>query len=109
MMPDPNEVERELDALRTLLAVRNEREPFTYFLSTRADRLPHLRTQIDQKLAALGSTFEQEVLGDEDFLGLIADLIEYRIALFNVPTAYYPAPSGAVYVGASLKPKGADQ
>lgn len=110
-MTDPSEVDRELRGLRDLLNARAEREPFTYFLSTRADRLPHLRTRIDEKLAALGSSFEQEVLGEEDYLGLIADLVEYRIALFNVPTSYYPTLNGHA-TGAPLThpvSKGPDQ
>lgn len=84
-------VARELDALRALLTARVEHEPFTYFLSSVADRLPYLRTRIDLKLAALGSAYEQDVLGEEDYLGLIADLIEYRIAVFNAPVPFFPA------------------
>lgn len=87
-----DDVGRELEDLRKLLQSRAQREPFTFFLSMPSDRLPYLRSRIDMKLAALGSTFEQDVLGDEEFLGLIADLVEYRIALFHSPIPFAPVP-----------------
>jgi len=89
-MPTRFEYERELDELHDLLHARSEREPAEYFLSTAADRLPALRMRIDAKVASLGTDQEDQVLGEDEFLGLIADLVEYRIALFNTPIALYP-------------------
>jgi len=89
----PAEMYRELDELRTLLESRIEQGPTECHVSTDADYLPSLRVRIDSKIAALGTSQEDESLGDEEFLGFIADLIEYRVALFNTPIAYYPVDS----------------
>lgn len=90
-MPTPFEVDRELNELHDLLHARAHREPPEHFLSKASDRLPALRMRIDAKVASLGTGQEDECLGEEEFLGLIADLVEYRIALFDSPIAFYPS------------------
>ena len=78
---------QELSELSALLIRRYSRPMPQRYVSCDADALSAQRVAIDRRIASLNN----EMVGDEEtdpILGLIADLVEYRIALWNLPVGY---------------------
>ena len=63
--------------------LRSRRPALSRHVSYEGDEVAALRVQIDERIERLGTGFEDD---DEDpILDLIADLVQYRIALWNSP------------------------
>lgn len=101
---DFQDVIKELDAVQEHLRRRiARRAQGVRHVALEGDFLPALRTQIDQRIDALADESE-----DDGLLALIADLIEYRIALWNEPVAHTLADPAAPPVTWDGKGSGSD-
>lgn len=78
-------VAQEVAEVGAYLLRRVSREPAPRHVAYDGDEIAALRHGIDQRIATLGDE------GQEDgVLALIADLIQYRIALWNAPVDFLP-------------------
>jgi hypothetical protein len=88
-------VAQEIATVGTYL-LDNPRPVVQPHVSYEGDDLAALRMSIDERIERLGTGFEDE---DEDpILALVADLIEYRVALWDEPAGYVLAePTKALW------------
>jgi hypothetical protein len=82
--PNLTYLSRELDDVREFIVRRRDRARSNRtFVARPDDFLPALRSRIDAEINALGTPDEEAVLGEDGLLALIADLVEYRLALWS--------------------------